>query len=261
MTPVAAPVGLGDDRVAELLSVIAEAPDFATAAHFVCEQLAKLAGARHALLFTLDDENSALTLAACVGCETKDAPLARLALEREAHPLAYAALSLTPLVCEQGGHDIALPYDECLILPFPQAQQRSSPAPMTEQRLRDAAPLPCRPLSQLPTPEGRRRIGHAPFAVILIEGASSRTDAESLARAAQLAGPVLARTRQMERFQLSAERLDQQRDLLTTIINSLPDPIVITDSASDIVVQNRRARHLLSSGELDSEGRRRAVEI
>ncbi|HMA03015.1 MAG TPA: ATP-binding protein, partial [Gemmatimonadaceae bacterium] len=185
----------------------------------------------------------------------------QFAVEHEAHPLAYAAMSLTPLICEQGGRDVALPFDDCLILPVPQPQQRGSPQIMSEQRVRSTAPAPCCTLPQLSTPEGGRRIGHAPFAAILLEGASMHIRADALARAAVLAGPVLARTRHMERYRQSAERLDEQRDLLTTIINSLPDPIVITDAAADIVVQNRRAEHLLSTGELDSEGRRRAVEI
>ena len=257
----AAAAHLSGDRIAELLSVIAEAPDFATATHFVCDQLSKLAGATHALLFAIDDESAALTLAGAIGYDDDDLPLLRLSLDPEAHPLAYAAMSLTPLVCEGSGRDLSLPFDECLILPFPQAQQRGSPVAMTDQRLRDAVPAPCRPLSSLAATEGRRRIGHAPFAAILLEGASPRVNAEALANAALLAGPVLARMRHLERFRESAERLDQQRDLLTTIINSLPDPIVITDAASDIVVQNRRAEHLLSTGDLDSEGRRRAVEI
>jgi PAS domain S-box-containing protein len=49
--------------------------------------------------------------------------------------------------------------------------------------------------------------------------------------------------------------------MLTAIVNSLPDPIVIINSERDIVVQNKRAEHLLSTGDKDSEGRRRAVEI
>jgi PAS domain S-box-containing protein len=261
MTPAAAATPLGGDSVAEFLSVIAEAPDFATAAQFVCEQLAKFAGASRALLFTLDDDGSALSLAGATGYGKDDAPAFGFTMEHEAHPLSYSALSLTPLVCERGGREVALPFDECLILPFPQPRQRGTPPIMTEQRLRTAAPTPCRPLPQVTAVEGRRRIGHAPFAAILLEGASLHLNADALAEAALLAGPVLARTQQMERYRQSAERLDEQRDLLTTIINSLPDPIVITDAATDMVVQNRRAEHLLSSGDLDSEGRRRAVEI
>jgi PAS domain S-box-containing protein len=58
-----------------------------------------------------------------------------------------------------------------------------------------------------------------------------------------------------------AEELADQRSVLTSIVNSLPDPIVIIDGDRQIVVQNQRAEHLLSMRERDSEGRRRAVEI
>jgi signal transduction histidine kinase len=60
---------------------------------------------------------------------------------------------------------------------------------------------------------------------------------------------------------VSPDRLDEQRDLLTAIVNSLPDPIVIINAAGRIVTQNQRADHLLASGDSDSEERRRAVEI
>jgi len=261
LTPAAAAASLGGDNVAEFLSVIAEAPDFATASHYVCERLAKFAGASRALLFTLDDDGSALSVAGAAGFGKADVPALRFLMEHEANPLSYSALSLTPLVCEGGGLTAELPFDECLILPFPQPQQRGSLPVLTEQRLRSAAPTPCRPLPQLTPAEGRRRIGHAPFAAIVLDGASRHINADALAGAALLAGPVLARTKQMERYRQSELRLEEQRDLLTTIIDALPDPIVITDAATDILVQNRRAEHLLSTGDRDSEGRRRAVEI
>ena len=57
------------------------------------------------------------------------------------------------------------------------------------------------------------------------------------------------------------ERLESRSQLLTTIVNSLPDPIAITDAANDIVVQNRQAEQLLLANDTDSGGRRRAVEI
>ena len=79
--------------------------------------------------------------------------------------------------------------------------------------------------------------------------------------AATLAGPVLARMAAVEEFRLSTGRLDQQREMLTTIMNSLPDPIVIINADRDIVVQNQRAEHLLHTTDKDSDGRRRAVEI
>ena len=45
------------------------------------------------------------------------------------------------------------------------------------------------------------------------------------------------------------------------MVDSLPDPVVITDATNDILVQNKRAEHLLFVTEDDSAGRRRAVEM
>ena len=59
----------------------------------------------------------------------------------------------------------------------------------------------------------------------------------------------------------AADRATKERDRLTSIIDSLPDPIVITNAANDIIVQNARAERLLNTRESDSEGRRRAVEV
>jgi PAS domain S-box-containing protein len=76
-----------------------------------------------------------------------------------------------------------------------------------------------------------------------------------------LAGPVLARIGLVTALRSGADRSARERDRLTTIVDSLPDPIVITNAANDIVVQNARAERLLNSRDTDSEGRRRAVEV
>lgn len=54
---------------------------------------------------------------------------------------------------------------------------------------------------------------------------------------------------------------DPQSVLLMSIVNSLPDPVVIINAGHEIIMQNRRAEHLLCVRDGDSEGRRRAVEI
>jgi signal transduction histidine kinase len=97
--------------------------------------------------------------------------------------------------------------------------------------------------------------------VIVLEAIPSREIRIELVEAARLAGPVLWRIAAIEAHRRSTEQLDEQRAVLTSIVNSLPDPIVIINAEHEIVVQNRRAEHLLSMGEEDSEGRRRAVEI
>jgi PAS domain-containing protein len=52
-----------------------------------------------------------------------------------------------------------------------------------------------------------------------------------------------------------------QRDLLTTIVNSLPDPVVLSDARNNLMLANDRADQLFSTAPGDSEGRRRAVEM
>jgi PAS domain S-box-containing protein len=74
-------------------------------------------------------------------------------------------------------------------------------------------------------------------------------------------GPALARVAQVEALSARGDRFARQRDLLTTIVNSLPDPVLLTDADNNIVLANRRAEQLFNPLSDDSEGRRRAVQI
>jgi PAS domain S-box-containing protein len=56
-------------------------------------------------------------------------------------------------------------------------------------------------------------------------------------------------------------RLDRQRDLLTSIINTIADPVLLTDANNGILLTNSRAERLFSSAPEDSEGRRRAIQV
>ena len=56
-------------------------------------------------------------------------------------------------------------------------------------------------------------------------------------------------------------KLRRERSLLFTIINSVTDPIMLTDTEGRLIVANARAEKLFAAGEEESEGRRRAVEL
>ena len=73
--------------------------------------------------------------------------------------------------------------------------------------------------------------------------------------------PTLERFVELERLAGRQHKLAHQRDLLTGIVNSLSDPVILTDAHNNIVLANRRAEQLLSATSEDSEGRRRAVQI
>ena len=55
--------------------------------------------------------------------------------------------------------------------------------------------------------------------------------------------------------------VDRERHLLYSIINSVTDPILLTDDAGKLIIGNLRAEQLFAIRPEESEGRRRAVEI
>lgn len=251
---------LSGERLAELLSAISEAPDFATAATYMIAQFADILGARRALAITLDSPPQRFIVSAHVGFEGETPPSVSLPIDDLSNPVVVAALSLHAVGCAGASPLPGLPLDEWIAIPFPQPQFRGAPHVLTDAELEMVMLKGCKILRH-PSADRRRKLGHAPAGVALIEASVDDETVVSLMHAATLAGPVLSRMSAVEEFRLSTGRLDQQRELLTAIINSLPDPIVIINGAHDIVVQNKRAEHLLSIGPKDSEGRRRAVEI
>lgn len=250
---------INGERLAELLSVIADAPDFATAATFLVAQFVDVAGARRGAVLILDAQTQSLRSVAAVGFDAEGFPELSARLDDEVHPSAVAALSLHPVECDGMQHE-TLPFETWVAIPFPQPTFRGAPSILGDRKLNEILTRGCRIRYGTPR-ERRRRLGHAPFGVVLLEGLLPDDLLAALSYGAGLAGPVLSRMAAIEDFRRSAERLDRQRDLLSAIINSLPDPIVITDASNSIIVQNKRAEHLLSTSESDSEGRRRAVEI
>jgi signal transduction histidine kinase len=153
-----------------------------------------------------------------------------------------------------------IPFGEWTAIPYPQPQFRGAPPLLSEAEL-DLVELRGCQVRRRAAVDRRKRFGHAPGGVALLEASVDDETLATLLNAAALAGPVLARMAAVEEFRLSTGRLDQQREMLTTIMNSLPDPIVIINADRDMVAQNQRAEHLLSTTDKDSEGRRRAVEI
>lgn len=251
---------LTGEKLDEFLTVISEAPDFQAAATFLVAQFADAVGARRAFALSLTVPPEAFAVSAAVGFASDESPNTQLSIHDNDHPVVVSALSLHPLSCRDGASVAGIPFDEWVAIPFPQPQFRHAPKVLSEGML-NRFHIPGCVVHVDSLKERRRRVGLAPGGVIVVEAALTDERVTELYHAAALAGPVLARMAAVEEFRVSTDRLDQQRDLLTAIVNSLPDPIVIINAAGDIVVQNRRAEHLLSVTDSDSEGRRRAVEI
>ncbi|CAN5641637.1 hypothetical protein BH23GEM1_BH23GEM1_07170 [soil metagenome] len=252
---------LSGERLAELLSVISEASEFSTAASFLVAQFADVATASRGCVLTIDPQQQNIEMVAAVGFSADDRPSMTVPLADDRHPLVAATLCLRPVSCSSS--DIVksgIPFESWIAIPFPQPQFKGAVDFIPDAKVESLEMKSCSVHMADPR-ERRRRAGHAPCGVLVLDVLPDDEMVTQLFHAASLAGPVLSRMFAVEEYRRSAERLDQQRDLLSALINSLPDPIIITSSTNDIVVQNKRAEHLLSMKERDSEGRRRAVEI
>ncbi|MEX1187323.1 MAG: ATP-binding protein [Gemmatimonadaceae bacterium] len=252
---------LSGERLAELLSVISEANEFSTAAAFLVAQFADVASATRGCVLTIDPQQQQLESVAAVGFAPGEKPAISIPLADDRHPLVAATLSLRPVSCASSDTTASgIPFGSWIAIPFPQPQFKGAVDFIPDDKVESLELKSCSVHMADPR-ERRRRAGHAPCGIVILEAQPDEEMVTQLFHAASLAGPVLSRMFAVEEYRRSAERLDQQRDLLSALINSLLDPIIITSSTADIVVQNKRAEHLLSMKERDSEGRRRAVEI
>jgi PAS domain S-box-containing protein len=106
-----------------------------------------------------------------------------------------------------------------------------------------------------------RGSSNAPIGAALLEADAVDETVTQIAALLSRLGPMLGRIAQVESLLTTGERTGRQRDLLTTIINAMPDPVLLTDAGNNIVLSNRRAEQLFTSQSDDSEGKRRAVQI
>jgi PAS domain S-box-containing protein len=100
-----------------------------------------------------------------------------------------------------------------------------------------------------------------PLGVMIIDAAAVDDACLAAATIMRRIGPALARVAQLESLGARVARASRHRDLLTTIVNSLPDPVLLTDAGNDIALANQRAEQLFTALPDDSEGRRRAIQI
>jgi PAS domain S-box-containing protein len=250
----------GSTDLDELLATLAEAPDLASSAAVLLSRLGELTGSSRGFVRLIDPSLEILGVVAKVGLDDTEVPAA-LSVNDLSHPVVISALSLHPMRSEPGTTgDPRVPFREWVALPLPRGDDRSGPPILPGSRAADLASTSGLRLGPRPV-RHQEWFGQAPAGVVVLEGTPDDESMVALARIAMFAGPILARMGMASAVRQAAERATKERDRLTSIIDSLPDPIVITNAANDIIVQNARAERLLNTQDSDSEGRRRAVEV
>lgn len=245
----------GDRQSASLLSALAEAPDSAAACGFLVAQIAELSGAPRVSMLRFDAAQEALICVA--GIENgRPATASAIPVTDFSNPLVISTLSLSPIIGNEPLRGPFSGYERWTALPMTQPRTRLAPPVMTRQQATEL--LASTNLIPVPRPE---RVGTAPGGVIVVDRALPEDLLEELADLVLLSSPMIVRLAALEEAWANVDRLGQQSERFRVMVNSLPDPVVITTAANDIIVQNHRAERLLQVREEDSPGRRRAIEL
>jgi PAS domain S-box-containing protein len=109
----------------------------------------------------------------------------------------------------------------------------------------------------LPVPgAGKRRLG-----IVVAESSTIDDRCRTAREILERSGPGLERAVQVEVLGERVRKLGEQQQLLNALINTLSDPILLTNAQNEILLANRRAEQLFAPAPEDSEGRRRAIQI
>ena len=100
-----------------------------------------------------------------------------------------------------------------------------------------------------------------PRAVVLLarKDGIREADLERLVPFARQASAALTREQDVQLLQRASESHAVEKEWLWWMVNSVADPVLVTDPQNDILHLNRRAEHLFRSSDEDSAGKRRAV--
>ena len=248
---------VGDRTVASVLSALAEAPDFPSASSFLLAQVLDLTDAERGHMLLLDTPQETLVSVANLGYES--APAAAISVGDLSNPLVLCALALAPVAGDARSSlraFVSMSRWIWLLLMSTPTPEPTLPAMPTQQAQELLGEGDVRLLSPV-----ERRLASAPGGVIVVEGGVPEPVVGSVTELVMLAGPIIARLASLQESRDTIDRLSQQRDRLTLMVDSLPDPVVITNATNDIIAQNARAERLLIAKEGDSSGRRRAIEL
>jgi len=238
-----------------LLSALAEAPDLPAAATFLLTDILATTGARRALLLQFDPDEEQLVLVAQAGSD--DSPT-EYAVGERSHPWMVSTLTLTPVFNDSLGKSTArVPFEVWTALPMPRPHYRGAPAIWTDSYAAEVLT----PHGPRLAPLENRQFSSAPGGVVIVDTIVPESLLQNVASVVMFAGPVLFRVAAHLDAELGYDRVSRERNRYQQMVDSLPDPVVITDASNDIMLQNKRAEHLLFITEDDSPGRRRAVEL
>ncbi len=212
------------------MRVLLSESDAAACAHEVLRWLSSHAGVEASLCATVDPDAGALVGLAGDGVPHSRVASFRVELAQKDDPLALALHGGEPIVFRPGREDA--------LARFP------------------ATPLGATVFQALPLDVADAT--DAPLGLLLVAGQESA--AEEVAWAARLLALRLLQAR-FAAMRAAERRARHERSLARLVLDSVIDPILLTDAQGRMLFANTHAEGLLSAGEEPSEGRARAVAL
>ncbi len=230
-----APASAGSPARLELLEYyLINHEDVARCAQASLEWLARHAGIRQAVCLASDSDSNMLIGVAGIGVASADVELFSWPLSDARDPLIAALSALEPVVFR----------------PVRTAGRLGPPVPATPMGAGAFTAVALR---------GMRTGEDSALALLLLRGQNGLTP--DVAWLVTVLGQKFEQARGRGSLAEEVRRLRRERALFFTIINSVTDPILLTDPEGRLIVANSRAEKLFAASEEESEGRRRAVEL
>jgi len=207
--------------------------DVAGCAQASLEWLGRFAGVKRSVCLAVDNDGGVLNGIGGYGVSSNDVDLFTWPLTDARDPLVAALAATGPVTLRPGrvnGHI-------------------GNVTPTT--------PLGAGPFTVIPL-RGTQEGGEALGLLLLRSWTGSSADVSWLAT---VLGQKIEQIRGRGSLSEDVRKLRRERALFFTIINSVTDPILLTDTEGRLIVANARAEKLFAASEEESEGRRRAVEL
>ena len=217
------PGGPSTEAKLALVELLVGVEDPAECIQRALDWLGEHVGLAQAVIAEIDETGSRLVASGGYGLPAGRIEQFSLDLEEREHPLVAALAPIRTVVLEA---EAAAPV--LRVLPF-------------------RGPIAVSPFEGL-------RGGERVLGGVLMGSPGSPSIAGDLHWLAEILGNRVIRTRWLR-------RVARERSLLYSILNAVPDPVMLTDSEGRLLIANTRAEALFASRPEQSEGRRRAVAL
>ena len=210
-----------------LCETLLASDDAAECARAAVEWLSEHGGVRRAVCAVIDPVAGRLAHLASSGVPETALEGFNISLDEDEHPLVFALAEREPLALD-GDARVRRALGRAARSDF-----LAVPLPLSEKR--------------------EARVG-----LLLISPGPLSRDARWCA---EVLGQKLARALSLGSLRDAEHRMQRERDLLVSVMNASPDPILLTDTEGRIILSNARADALFSARDGESEGRHRAVQM